>query len=651
MRKYLSFVSACIVISTLSACSNDNSINLNNVQCEKDEFYCTEDGELFECTRQTDGRYRYSPAGNCVNLDDPDNPENPENPDNPINNTCTNLCAESGANKCFDNASSVCTDTNNDGCFEWSEPTPCEEKCDEETGQCICLNECEESEKAVCSDDNKGFKTCTKQPNGCFKWSKVTSCSYQCKDGECICDHKCQKNAKQCSGNGYVECTTDENGCRIWSTEVKKCTNGCSEGACIKLEMTRYPGDQILSPITPYSVKKMKEIAAKNANRSGAVFAKIGDSHFDTSYDKPNSFMYCFGETPPKWNGADYLQTAVDNFKSTSVNSFSRNSKSAIAGYKVIQANNEELITKEINAINPRFAFIDYGTNDMGWASTTKGWYENLESYYREYKKALETMINAGVIPLIVGTGLRVDFDTWRLYVPIFNAVNRGLAEYYQIPYFNLELAMIPLKAYNYGINPNDVNKVHHSSSGNPCDFTSDAMNYGANMRNRYGIEMLYNAWQTVVNDQPAPVNTTIPYKGSGTKANPYIIDSLPYTRQDTTVGGENNFSAYECQSNVDESGPEKYYQLKLTETKTIWAIAVSNYGVDADIHLKTSLDDNNCLARGNAFVQGTLNAGTYYFVIDTYSENNTPKSGEYLFGILECDKDNYVCSKEIIGG
>ncbi len=95
--------------------------------------------------------------------------------------------------------------------------------------------------------------------------------------------------------------------------------------------------------------------------------------------------------------------------------------------------------------------------------------------------------------------------------------------------------------------------------------------------------------------------------------------------------------------------GPEYYYKITLNTQKKIRAFALSSTGsVDVDIHLLSALDASKCLTRGNRWVEATLNAGTYYFVVDTYTATS---AGEYLFGIVECDADDAYCAQKTTGG
>ncbi|MBR4984558.1 MAG: SGNH/GDSL hydrolase family protein [Proteobacteria bacterium] len=559
--------------------------------------------------------------------------------------SCVSECDTINAYQCFGNGYRMCADFNGDGCYEWNDLTPCAEAC--ENGQCVCLDACEPGARECVGN---GYKTCVLGNEGCHVWSDVTECPALCRDGECQCDHKCDANARECSGAGYRVCTSDSMGCRAWSSVVA-CENGCENGTCkasVPSVPSRYPGDRPLSPVTTYAVQKMKEITAQKSHHS-LHFAKIGDSHM-----APGSvFMYCFAKPKtPNLGPNTSLQAVIDAYQSTDFNSFSRNSGAAVVGKTASWAVGG-YIASEIDATNPRFAFIGYGTNDMGMYGYTRpegnassGYFATLQWYYRNMKTALAQMTSRGVIPMVIGTALRNDNTKLnglapKYFAPIFDAVGRGLAESLQTPYMNQILLLQDIK--NYGTVGDGL---HHTQYNGGCDLTDTGMQYGANVRNRYAIEMLDRAWRAVINGEKAP-DVPIPFEGKGTKTAPYQITSLPYTHTGSTKSGEKSLASYGC-NGTNEAGPEIYYRLDLTAPQKIRAFVVSDSNTNADIVMLKSTDGSGCLARGDIWVEGSLAAGTYYFVIDTPSDS---KAGEYLFGIVTCMSGDPLCGAKTTGG
>lgn len=577
---------------------------------------------------------------------------------------CQDSCAPENSYTCGTTADGksgirLCTDLNGDGCLEWSSVTACPEGQVCSGGKCACTDQCTSGATECGGANGASLRTCEDTNlDGCFEWSAFQVCDGKCVEGACQCEHQCAPEASVCAENGYQLCMTNAHGCRKWSAVIP-CENGCANGQCKSaavMKPTRYPGDTILSPVTAYSVEKMKAIAA-NQTRDATHFMKVGDSHMYSG----SVFMYCFSKTGAKGgmnlNGETSLQDVIDTFQSSGFDSFHRDSVAAVLGKTAYWAVSGGYITQEMNASNPRFAFYGYGTNDMGWFGYTKpesgsgGYFNTLEWYYQNVLKGAKTMMSAGVIPLFIGTGYRTDKPSVANagllpihWVKTFDAVARGIAEAYQVPYYNLALSQMPLSSSGYGLGGDGI---HHKAVGKGCDFTSNGLTGGANIRNHYAIQMLDRAWRALIKGEEAP-DPVIEFEGDGSADAPWIISSLPYTHSANTANGHRRFTTYNC-STTSEEGPEFYYRLTLDSPKKIRAFALSSTGsVDVDIHLLRALDASQCMARGNRWVEASLSQGTYYFVVDTYT---TTSAGEYLFGIVVCDDDDAYCAQKTTGG
>ncbi|MBQ9242535.1 MAG: hypothetical protein IJ165_04830 [Proteobacteria bacterium] len=77
-----------------------------------------------------------------------------------------------------------------------------------------------------------------------------------------------------------------------------------------------------------------------------------------------------------------------------------------------------------------------------------------------------------------------------------------------------------------------------------------------------------------------------------------------------------------------NESGPEDYYVVNITEPGTLIVGLKSTGGSDVDVHLLTSLKPNACIARADESIGQHVDKGIYYIVADTY--NGSSKAGTY---------------------
>ncbi len=580
-----------------------------------------------------------------------DDPGIKPDPDDPIQD---NIC-EVGNIRCFDGYLHICNGQS------WKDGNQCEYGCQADESDCnACLNgeeRCVEAQTFCCSEG---------------RWIERDFCTYGCRTSEPVCS-ECSSGEQKCENNVASICIDG-----IWNTQ--DCNNGCSGNICSELnhnQPTRYitSASHPYSPITPYVLNRMKQIASKNTTAKNNVFMKVGDSHYAKAFD--GKFMLCFSNATSAVVTLDSyseLQDIIYEFQSE-FDSFNRDSLAAVGGTStnyLFNSNKSYPLQSEINAIHPRFAFFDHGTNDMGNGSythnpmkytyngveaTAQGYSWSLQDYYRQVTKAMDMMENAGIIPIITNIVPRHDTPATINYlgntpipstsdypthmVSAFNAVSRGNAEARQLPFFDANAVFKTLP--NEGIS-ND--NVHASSNGSPCNFKSDGLQYGVNVRNLGSITMLNHAWNALYRHNGGDDPITEGYSGSGSQSDPFIITSLPYSHvADTSKSQNREISVYSSCGTNKEYGPEYYYKLVLNTSKRLRMFALSaTSAVDTDIHLlRSSIASNTCIKRSDIMIQGTLKAGTYYIAVDSYG-SDASNAGKYLLGIVECDSDDKYC-------
>ena len=103
------------------------------------------------------------------------------------------------------------------------------------------------------------------------------------------------------------------------------------------------------------------------------------------------------------------------------------------------------------------------------------------------------------------------------------------------------------------------------------------------------------------------------------------VVESLPATLTgDSRTLRRDNWNTYSCDGNR-EGGSEAIYQVTLDEAGTLSARVddVSGDAVDLDVYLLSALDPSTCLARDNVGIEERLTAGTYFVVVDTWTNGS----------------------------
>jgi hypothetical protein len=406
---------------------------------------------------------------------------------------------------------------------------------------------------------------------------------------------------------------------------------------------TRYPPDGLRSPITPSVAERMYQIAGRR-DRDDMVFMKVG-----ASGTVSRNLLYCLaGESQPQYRidlgGRTSLQTTLDWFRggdAAGATPFDRITIAAQVGKtaKWVQTGSPSPLSRETTALDPRFAFVNYGTNDMGMASTFAG---ALPLFAEQMYKLLDKLEEGGIVPIVTGLNPRGDSAEAARWAPTFDAVTRGLAESRQLPYISLYNAVYPLAAHGLGSDGLHGNAASEDGRAQPCVFSAAGLAYNYNLRNLLSLEALDAARRIVVDRQTPAESAPLPLvAGRGTRAEPFVIDRLPFTHHFDTRGAASEVARWSCSSS-NEGGPEIYYRLTLPAATGVRAVVIDRGTTDVDVHFVSP--DGVCADRGDTVVDKRLPAGQHQVVVDTFVSAGTPRAGRYLLVVLACEAGDSSC-------
>lgn len=405
-------------------------------------------------------------------------------------------------------------------------------------------------------------------------------------------------------------------------------------------EPARYPGDPIHSPITPYVADQMREIALLGPDKLDDVFLKAG-----ASSTVNRNTLFCFAEGPVELAGHDALQGTLDFYlggDAAGTTPFDRQSEAAESGQHAGWAifGDPSPIEIEVSLLSPRVALVHFGANDMGWGAN---YAESLVHYHWTMMLLIDGLILEGVVPVVFGITRRGDSNLAQKWVDTWNATSRAIAQSRQIPYVDLFNAIDGLPGH--GLSSDGLHLEAYD--GGACILDDEGLQHGYNVRNLVALEALDRAVAVLEDDAEGLDDAQPSLEGEGTPSAPWVIGELPFTDvRDTSMEGAPFVDVYPgCGSTSDESGPELWYRLDVTETVRIRAVALDMEGVDIDMHLvDATATGEGCIERGDSFVQATLEPGTYHFVLDTWVSEGTPLAGEVSFVLVECEDDDGAC-------
>jgi len=385
-----------------------------------------------------------------------------------------------------------------------------------------------------------------------------------------------------------------------------------------------YPAERDHSPIGPTLAAQWQAIARATPRRED-VFSKIGDS-----ITVGAGFLHCFAGDGVRLDGRAALQPTIDRFRAGEAGGstpFDRTSLAATVGWSVQSAlrGMPSPVERELSAIQPRFAIVMFGTNDIE--------NDNPSSYGDQMRTLVDLLLDHGVIPLLSTIPPRDDRASSDAEVPTYNTLVRALAQSRGVPLMDLHRRLMRIPGHGLA-----GDRLHLDSAGaGSCDFRPDGLAGGNNVRNLLTIEALDRARRVLAGEPPPDAGG--PYRaGAGTAEDPVVIEGLPFGDvRNTHAAPQSALAEYPgCQSQADEGGGEFVYRLDLAAPARIRADVADGEGVDVDLHLLVDpADAGSCLQRHDRQVIADLGAGTWYFVLDTYVAAGAPQPGEYLLSIV----------------
>ena len=408
-----------------------------------------------------------------------------------------------------------------------------------------------------------------------------------------------------------------------------------------------YPADQVQSPITDYVADHLLGVTGAHAPWQDDVFMKVGASSTASS-----NTLHCFaddydladheaelGETLAFFQGGDAAGSTP----------FDRDTLAAVSGRTAAWAIDgaPSPIEAEIDAISPRLAVVHYGTNDMGMGST----YDSaMPGFYEAMMALLGGLLEQGILPIVTGISPRADSASADEWVAAYNALIRGMAQAWQVPFIDLQVATAHLDGY--GLSSDGLHLEAYD--GGACVLTDEGLEHGYNVRNLIVLRALDRVARVALRGEAAPDPAGPAQGGSGAPDDPFVIAGLPFAHTaDTAASPHDAIDVYSGCSDTDESGPELRYRLELDRETAIRAVVVDQGSVDADLHLlDASADpDTGCLARADRLIEGTLAAGTYYLSLDTWVDGDGEvRAGEYTVVVVTCDAGDGDCADALTG-
>lgn len=368
----------------------------------------------------------------------------------------------------------------------------------------------------------------------------------------------------------------------------------------------RYAFDRTHSPIDAGVAEALRAIAARGPALSADVFAKVGDS---VTYS--DDFVRCFASrertrVPPS------LSPVVERFRAgnaAGTDPFRRESESARIGWSAWQAlsGSPSPLARELAAIAPRFALVQYGTNDIEIGQ--------LHHFADRLFDIVDFLVERGTIPILFTIMPRRDRAAAAVWVPRYNAVIRGIAQARQVPLVDYHRELVRLPGDGLGKDGIHPTTFHGAQGRNACDLGPEGLAHGYNLRNLLALQALDRASRALGGAALDPASPAL--DGDGSAARPYRVRGLPFADA-PRFGRKGRLDGYAgCGRALPAAGPEVVYRIEVERPTALRALGFDRRG-EVDLYLLAgAAEPGACRASGRRLLEVRLQPGSHYLVLE----------------------------------
>lgn len=411
-----------------------------------------------------------------------------------------------------------------------------------------------------------------------------------------------------------------------------------------------YPLERTHSPVTSAIAARLRGIAAVAPSLNDDMFMKVGDSITESF-----AVMSCFAGPPESivLDGRDDLWPAIDHFRAADVagpspcteswcqdatTAFNRDAFTAEGGSTASWPleGSPTWFARELDAIAPRYALVQFGTNDstLITSATTR---EGFDVFFTRMTALVDQLIGAGVIPLLYTIPPYAAPRNGYHNPPTMNLIVRALAQGRSIPLIDFHRAVASLSDWG------SWDGVHPRVEYGGCVFTSAGLLHGYNVRNLITMQALARMVEVVSHGATELDVSTGAFGGQGTAVHPYAIGAPPFAHMHDTRSGHDSLAAY-C-GLTGRNGPDIHYTFTLAAGLRLRVLALDAGANDVRVSLLTEGPSATCLGTDRLGLHVTLGPGAYRVIIDSPAAPSDGEGpGEYAVIVTACEANDPSC-------
>jgi len=303
------------------------------------------------------------------------------------------------------------------------------------------------------------------------------------------------------------------------------------------------------------------------------------------------------------------------------------------------------------------FGMLDLGANRQnGTAPDARE--EKWRLMHQGFVALTDGILQQGAIPMLT-SNLGYPTVTEVTYVTeTMNQIGRSIAQSRQVPFIDFYLAADPAPAHGTAANGGHYSLYNNSLAlKDTCALTDAALQFGLSVHNFVVLQALDRMKKVLVDGSDSLDPDQAAIVGTGTPADPFQVPELPFAQGgDITKAPSNAMADYTACGGGQETGGEFLYSITVTKPVAVRALVLGDKGHDGcnsphctnikdyGLHvLKGGNATTNCVKTNNTMLEGTLSAGTYIFVVDSYVGG--PKSNNFVFTLMQCHDGDPACA------
>lgn len=362
-------------------------------------------------------------------------------------------------------------------------------------------------------------------------------------------------------------------------------------------------------PLTRERIERWRSWAKRHPGPRSNVFSKVGDS-ITVSGDS----LACLGSAKQPSHRHEPLEATREFFAdgdAGGLDPYRRLSLSAAVGWSAWQATHgaRSPLARELTAVRPRFALVQFGTNDIEMRAP--------HHFAEALLAVVDLALARGTLPILFTIPPRRDRADAARSALEYDAIVLGIARLRDVPFVRYHEALLELPRAGLSADGVHPSTFQGATGRDPCDFGAEGLRHGYNLRNLLALRALDRALALLGEGphqaDPPPDEPEESRAGAGTLEDPYRFATLPGVDAVSLPPPPSTSTPWTCREPAPGGGT-LVWQVDLPAPAELSVLGVDVDGAVADLVLLD--EDGGCAAWAPRRIQRRVGPGRWRIVV-----------------------------------